>query len=203
MSRDTPPRAGEYVFDGVSRRRFLRGTVGIGAGVAALPALSGVAAAHFPVELDIDVQPGNDDNFVDLEEHDHVSVAVHPSEFLNADGERETFDPTQRDVRYRLGARSALDDGEGARPVGDGEVTTTTTGHGDATESTEVLTLSFPVGATGLDDGDDTVWLYWERDEAGGHGYAGVDTVSVYGGGPSSGELQVLLRRLSRVLGGH
>ncbi|WP_227380956.1 hypothetical protein [Haladaptatus halobius] len=203
MSQDTSPLTEQRVLDGLSRRRFLEGTVGIGAGVAAIPALSGVAAAHFPVELDIDVQPGNEDNFIDLDEHDHVSVAVHPSEFLNSDGERETFDPTKRDARYRLGSRSALDDGKGARPTGDGEVTTTTTGHGDQTQTTEVLTLSFPVGKTGLDNGDDTVWLYWERDESGEHGYSGVDTVSVYGGGPSSKELQMLLRRLLSILGGH
>jgi hypothetical protein len=160
MSQDTSPLTEQRVLDGLSRRRFLEGTVGIGAGVAAIPTLSGVAAAHFPDELDIDVQPGNEDNFIDLDEHDHVSVAVHPSEFLNSDGERETFDPTKRDVRYRLGSRSAFDDGKGARPTGDGEVTITTTGHDDQTQTTEVLTLSFPVGEAGLDNGDDTVWLY-------------------------------------------
>lgn len=198
MTRDMSPNSEQPSSSRLDRRRFLKGTAGIGAAVVAVPALSGVAAAHFPAELDIDVQPGNEENFVDLDEHDHVSVAVHPSEFLNSDGERETFDPTERDVRYRLGARSALDDGEGARPSGDGEVTETTIGHGDHERTTEVLTLTFPVERTGLERGDDTVWLYWERDDAGQHGYAGFDTVSVYGGTPSSRELQQFLRRLLR-----
>lgn len=203
MSNDTAPRSEERVPGGLGRRRFLGGAVGIGASIAAIPALSGVAAAHFPVELDIDVQPGNEANFIDLDEHDRVSVEVHPSEFLNSDGERETFDPTERDVRYRLGARSALDDGEGTRPTDDGEVTAGTTGHGDRTQTVDVLSLSFPVEESGLDSGNDTVWLYWERDDAGEHGYSGFDTVSVYGGGPSSEERRRLLRRLLRVLDGH
>lgn len=197
MSEDTLSRTEEGVLDAFNRRRLLKGTAGVAAGMAAVPALSGVAAAHFPVELDIDVQPGNEDNFIDLDEHDHVSVAVYPSQFLNSDGERETFDPTKRDVRYRFGSRSTLDDGAGVRPVGDGEATTTTTGHGDQQQTTEVLTLTFPVGETGLNSGDDTVWLYWERGESGEHGYSGVDTLSVYGSNPSSKDLLELLRRLS------
>ncbi|WP_368279778.1 hypothetical protein [Halomarina oriensis] len=151
------------------------------------------------MELDIHVQPRNEENFVDLDEHDRVSVVVHPSEFLNSDGKRETFDPTERDVRYRLGSRSTLDDGAGARPTDDGEVTETTTGHGDHERTTEVLTLTFPVEQMGLGRGDDTIWLYWERDASGEHGSSGTDTVSVYGGTPSSRELQELLRRWVRL----
>ncbi|ELY51789.1 hypothetical protein [Natronococcus jeotgali] len=192
MSEETP--ATRSVRNAFDRRRFLSGTAGIAAGVAAVPALSGVAAAHFPVELDIDVQPGNEDNVVDLDEHEDVSVAVHPSTFLNSDGERERFDPTEREVGYRFGSRGALDDGEGARPVDDGEVTTTE--HGDREQTTDVLTLSFPVEETGLTSGDDDAWLYWERDESGEHGYSGVDTVSVHGGTPSFEDLLELLRRL-------
>ncbi|KTG10504.1 hypothetical protein AUR64_10280 [Haloprofundus marisrubri] len=176
----------------------MKTSAAVAAAAATVPALSGVAAAHFPVELDIDVQPGNDDNFVDLNEHEYVSVAVHRSVFLNGDGERETFDPTEREVAYRLGSRTALDDGAGARPTENGEVTETTTGHGEAAETTESLVLSFPVAETGLETGDDTVWLYWERDDSGEHGYAGVDTVSVYGGTPPADELVGLLRRLLR-----
>ncbi|WP_143423336.1 twin-arginine translocation signal domain-containing protein [Halegenticoccus soli] len=202
MSEDTPVHTEENVLNVLNRRRFLKGTAGVAASVAAIPALSGVAAAHFPVELDIDVQPENEDNFIDLNKHGQVSVMVHSSEFLNSDGERETFDPTERDVRYRFGSRSALDDGAGARPVDDGEVTTTTTEHGDQKQTTEVLTLSFPVGETGLDSGDDTAWLYWERDESGEHGYSGVDTVSVYGGKPSFEDLLELLRRLLGIRNG-
>lgn len=201
MSRDLPPRS-ERPGTGPNRRRFLTRTAGVAAGVAAIPVLSGVAAAHFPVELDIDVQPGNEENFVDLDDHDHVSVAVHPTEFLTSDGERATFDPTERDVRYRLGSRSALDDGEGARPVDDGAVTEATTGHGDHRQTTERLTLTFPVEETGFDGGDDTVWLYWERDESGEHGLSGVDTVSVYGEGATPRDARGLLRQLLKLLGG-
>lgn len=197
MSRNESSDAEVSVLGSFDRRRFLRGTAGVGASLAAAPALTGVAAAHFPVELDIDAQPGNEDNFVDLDEHDRVSVAVRPSEFLNGEGERETFDPTERDVRYRFGSRSALDDGDGSEPVDDGEVTSTT-GHGGETHATDVLVLSFPVEETGFERADDAAWLYWERDESGEHGYSGVDAVSVYGGEPSSSELLALLRRLLR-----
>ncbi|WP_224332188.1 hypothetical protein [Haloprofundus halobius] len=198
MSREEPSDADAGALGRFDRRRFLRGTAGIAAAAAAVPVLSGVAAAHFPVELEIDVQPENEDNFVDVDEHERVSVAVYPSEFLNGDGERETFDPTEREVAYRFGSRSALDDGAGARPVDDGEVTSTTTGHGEESETTDALVLSFPVEETGLDGGDDTAWLYWERDDSGEHGYAGVDTVSVYGGEPSADDLVALLQRLLR-----
>ncbi|ELY59319.1 hypothetical protein C492_11300 [Natronococcus jeotgali DSM 18795] len=146
--------------------------------------------------MDIDVQPENEDNVVDLDEHDQVSVRVNSSEFLNSDGERETFDPTEKDVRYRFGSRSVLDDGEGARPINDGEVTTTTTEDGDQQKTTKVLSLSFPVEETRLTNGDDTAWLYWEREESGKHGYSGVDTITVYGGKSSSKDLFELLRQL-------
>jgi hypothetical protein len=185
--------------DGTGRRGFVRGAAGLAAGAVALPALSGVAAAHFPANLDVDVQPGNEENVVDLDEQDHVTVDVYPSTFLNSDHEKETFDPTEREVRYRFGGRSELDDGEGARPVDDGEVVETTTGHGDE-ESVEVLRLRFPVGETGLHRGDDTTWLFWEREPAGEHGYSGFDTVSVYGGSPES--LESLIDRLLALLEG-
>jgi len=183
--------------DGTGRRGFVRGAAGLAAGAVALPALSGVAAAHFPAKLDVDVQPGNEENFVDLDEQDHVTVDVYPSEFLNSDDEKATFDPTEREVRYRFGARSELDDGEGARPVDDGEVVETSTGHGDE-ESVEVLRLRFPVEGTDLHRGDDTAWLFWERDPSGEHGYSGFDTVSVYGGSPE--RLESLVDRLLALL---
>lgn len=189
-----------------TRRRLLRGTLGGVATVVTIPALSGVAAAHFPLRLDIDVQPENETNFIDLDEHESVSVAVHPTEFLNSDGERETFDPTAEAVRYRFGSRFALDDGAGARPTGDGEVIEVDDGNGD---SHDALVLTFPVGDTGLDGGEETAWLYWEREESGEHGYSGVDTVRIYGSGtadtedgsePSDRELTELLRRLLHAL---
>lgn len=186
--------------DSLDRRRFLRGTIGAAAAAAAVPALSGLAAAYFPAELDIDVQPNNEDNYIDLDEDDHIPVAVLPSEFLNSDGERETFDPTKEDVRYRFGSRSALDDGNGARPVDDGEVVTMEVGHGDQAESHDVLLLQFPVTETGLDSADDVAWLYWDRDKSREHGYSGFDTVTVVGGEPSDQDIIDLLRRLVEAL---
>ena len=100
--------------DTTTRWRYLKDTLGAAATVAAIPVLSGVAAAHFPLELDIDIQPENAENFIDVDEHESVSVAVHPSEFLDSDGERETFDPTDEPVRYRFGSRFVVQDGEGA-----------------------------------------------------------------------------------------
>jgi len=167
-----------------TRRRFLRGAAASGAAVAGLPALSGVAAAHFPLRLDVDVQPENETNFIDVDEHETVAVAVHPTEFLNSDGERETFDPTATPVRYRFGSRFALDDGDGARPIGDGEVPES---ESEADDGSEPLVLEFPVAETGFDGGEETAWLYWEEDDSGEHGYAGVDSVRVYGTGRSSG----------------
>ena len=179
--------------DTTTRRRYLKGTLGAAATVAAIPALSDVAAAHFPLELDIDIQPENAENFIDVDEHESVSVAVHPSEFLNGDGERETFDPTDEPVRYRFGSRFVVQDGEGARPLDDGEVTEIENHHGD---SHEVLVLDFPVDDMGLDGEEETGWLYWERDDTGEHGYAGVDSVRVYGTETSNRELLDLLRQL-------
>ena len=179
--------------DTTTRRRYLKGALGAAATVAAIPTLSGVAAAHFPLELDIDIQPENAENFIDVDEHESVSVAVHPSEFLNDDGERETFDPTDEPVRYRFGSRFVVQDGEGARPLDDGEVTEIESHHGD---SHEVLVLDFPVDDMGLDGEEETGWLYWERDDTGEHGYAGVDSVRVYGTETSNRELLDLLRQL-------
>ncbi|MFC4407848.1 hypothetical protein [Haloarchaeobius iranensis] len=176
-----------------TRRRYLKGTLGAAATVAAIPALSGVAAAHFPLELEIDVQPENAENFIDVSEHDSVSVAVHPSEFLNGDGERKTFDPTDEPVRYRFGSRSTVEDGAGAQPEDDGEVREFDSHHGG---SHEALVLTFPVDEMGFDGGEETAWLYWERDEAGEHGYAGMDSVNIYGTETTDQDFLDLLRRL-------
>lgn len=176
-----------------TRRQVLRGGVGLGTAVVATPLLTGVAAAHFPVQLDIDIQPRNADNFIDLAEHDSVSVAVHPTQYLNGDGDHVTFDPTEEAVRYRFGSRFALEDGSGARPMGDGETIEVDSGHGD---SHEALVLEFPVAETELDGGEETAWLYWERDESGEHGLSGVDSVRVYAADPSDRELFQMLRRL-------
>jgi hypothetical protein len=119
------------------------------------------------------------------------------TEFLNGDGERETFDPAEEAVRYRFGSRFALRDGAGARPADDGEVTEVDGGHGD---SHEALVLDFPVAETGLDGEEETAWLYWERGESGEHGLAGVDSVRVYGNPVTRQDLFERLERLLTVL---
>lgn len=179
-----------------TRRRLLRGTLGTAVTAAAVPSLSGIAAAHFPVEIAIEIQPENAENFIDLSEHETVTVAVKQSEFVNSDGDSETFDPTERAVHYRFGSRLALEDGEGARPVDDGEIREP---DADATDGQASLVLTFPVDEMGLDGGEETAWLYWERDESGDHGYAGFDSVRVYRGHPRG---SALIEQLQRLLGG-
>ncbi|NHN49447.1 hypothetical protein G9464_17895 [Halostella sp. JP-L12] len=158
-----------------------------------MSAFGGVVAAHFPAELDVDVQPGNEDNFVDLDEHESVTVAVFRSEFLDGDGEAAVFDPTDEPVRYRFGSRSELDDGDGARPT-DGGTVETFDAHSEEGESRAALVLDFPVAETGFDGGEETAWLYWERDDSGEHGYAGYDTLTVYENEVSNHEIVDLLR---------
>jgi hypothetical protein len=193
--------------DSTTRRRFLRGSAGLAASAAAIPLLSGGAAAHFPPRLDIDVQPDAEENVLDLSEDETVRVLVHPVEFVDSDGEQQSFDPTDEPVRYRFGSRLALEDGGGARPKNGGQVTTVdedggktkTTGEsgGKATTASEsggetttasegegsheALVLTFPVAETGFDGGEETGWLYWERDESGEHGLGGFDTLRVQG----------------------
>ncbi|WP_245545367.1 hypothetical protein [Halomicrobium katesii] len=176
-----------------TRRRYVKGTLGAAAAVAAIPSLSGVAAAHFPLELDIDIQPENAENFIDVDQHESVPVAVHRSEFLNGDDERETFDPTDEPVRYRFGSQSTVEDGGGARPEDDGVVREF---EGHAGGSHEALVLTFPVDEMGFDGREETGLLYWERDESGEHGYSGTESVSIYGTEPTDQDLLDLLRRL-------
>ncbi|WP_424005265.1 hypothetical protein ACOZ4I_17940 (plasmid) [Haloarcula salina] len=180
----------------LTRRRALEGVLSVAATATALPVLSGEAAAHFPTALAVDVQPDNARNFIDLEAHDSVTVAVSPSTVFENDGESTTFEPTERAVRYRFGSRHALEGDGGARPVDDGEVVQLNDGHGSGSEA---LALTFPVADTGFDGGEETGWLYWERDESGDHGYAGVDSVRVYGTDTSNRKLLDLLRQLVSV----
>nr|WP_240150030.1 hypothetical protein [Haloarcula sp. JP-Z28] len=179
-----------------TRRRLLKRTAGVTAAAVSIPAVSGLAAAHFPNKLDIDVQPDNADNYIDVDEHDTVEVVVQPVEFLNSDGDQETFDPTAEPVRYRFGSRSMVEDGDGARPEDDGEVREF---NGHDGESYEALVMEFPVDKMGFDGGEETAWLYWERDESGEHGYAGMDSVSIHGTTASNQDIiEVLQQLLSR-----
>jgi hypothetical protein len=187
--------AGQSSQQTTTRRQHLKTVAGVAATAVALPVISGSAAAHFPNKLDIDVQPDNADNVIDVEKHDSVEVAVHPVEYLNGDGEAETFDPTTEPVRYRFGSRSTVADGEGARSHGEGETREFTGHHG---ETHEALVLTFSVDEMGFDGGEETAWLYWERDEDGNHGYAGMDAVSIYG---TTTMNQTLLRMLQQMIG--
>lgn len=192
------PNFGQSDSGSPTRRRVLRGAAGTAAAVVTIPAVSGVVAAHFPTELTIDIQPENADNYIDLDVHETVAVAVQRTEFINSDGKRETFDPTEEAVRYRFGSKNALRNGDGARPIDEGEVITMG-GHGDGSE-TEALLLEFPVDEMGLDGGEEAAWLYWERDESGEHGYSGVDAVNVYGtDNPNRDLLETLVQLLQRM----
>jgi hypothetical protein len=156
--------------------------------------MSGSASAHFPLNLDIDIQPNNAMNFIDIEEHDTVSVAVHRSTFLNHDGEEQTFDPTTEVVRYRFGSRFAVQNGNGARQQGTGEIIQVEDGDGNTNEA---LLLEFPVRDMEFDGNEETGWLYWERTASGNHGYKGVDSVRIYGSPtPTTGRFP----RLRRIL---
>jgi len=193
LTKNSQEKDGCSTLGSTTRRRLIRGAFGAAATAAVTPVLTGVAAAHFPLQLDIDVQPENEDNFIDLEDHESIPVAVHRTEFLNSDGEREVFDPTEEDIRYRFGSRSTLGSGGGARPAGEGTVTSSGGDHGDE-QNQDSLVVEFPIGETVLEDGMETAWVFWERDESGEHGFAGVDTVSVYGTEVSNRDLAGLLR---------
>jgi hypothetical protein len=125
---------------------------------------------------------------------------VLPAEFL-FEGERRTFDATERDVRYRLGPWSVSEDSGGARPV-DSEIMRMEVGHGKAAKKRDVLALEFPVSETEFDSTDDVAWLFWDRDESREHGLAGFDAVDVVGDEPSSEAFSALLRRLVEALTG-
>lgn len=155
-----------------TRRRVLKTGAGALAAVSALPILSGTVAAHFPEQLVIDIKSGCADNPLSVQTSGVVPVAVLLTEFRDENGEAVTFDPTERDVRYRFGAPDVVEDGEGARSVHSGYDTDNGT-----------LLLHFPMEETGF-DGDETAGkLIWERDESGEHGYAGTDEITPTTGG--------------------
>ncbi|WP_423747571.1 hypothetical protein V5735_23730 (plasmid) [Haladaptatus sp. SPP-AMP-3] len=149
------------------RRRFLAGGIGLAASTVVIGRTTPVAEAHFPPELDIDVEPGTDTNPVSPGTDGYVLVAVHST---------EAFDPTEKAVRYRFGTPERIDAGNGARPAFGG--TETAIGGDGATD----LLLHFPVAKTGFGactNPGQTAKLVWERDEHGEHGYSGTDDVTV------------------------
>lgn len=149
------------------RRRFLAGGIGLAASTVVLPRTTSVAEAHFPPELDIDVEPGTDTNPISPSTDGYVLVAVHST---------EGFDPTEKAVRYRFGTPEKIDAGNGVRPAFGGTETDIDR------DGTVDLLLHFPVAETGFDtcsNPEQTAKLVWERDEHGEHGYSGTDDVTV------------------------
>lgn len=169
----SPPNISSVSIDSTERRTILKTALGAAATVAAIPAVSMVASAHFPKELAIDIAPGSSQNKIDTGENAQVSVAVLHTEFEDEDGNQVVFDPTERAVRYRFGTHERLENGGGARPVGDGEVRDVD-GDGD-----DDLVLTFPIAGTGFSGDETTGTLFWERDESGEHGLSGTDTITL------------------------
>lgn len=152
----------------VGRRRFLRTGAGVAATALGITALGGEAAAHYPADLEIDVRPGSDQSLITPATWGLVSVAV-----LQTDD----FDPTSEDVRYRFGTPATVEEGGGARPLGDGfAVDVDDDGNAD-------LILFFRTREAGFEGDDTEARLVWEESEAGDHGLAGTDSVTVVGRG--------------------
>ncbi len=169
---DFPPslrRSSEHT----DRRQFVKLALGTAAAATALPMMSGVAAAHFPKQLDIDIEPESTRNRIDTSGNGRVAVAVHSTQFTDEDGDDVRFDPTERAVRYRFGTTDLLANGGGVRPVEDGAVEDV---DGDGADD---LVLTFPTDGAGLTGDETSASLYWERDESGKHGYAGSDAVEL------------------------
>lgn len=146
------------------RRGLLKVIAGTATSALAVSGLGGSAAAHFEEDLEIDIKPDSDDNRINADSNGYVPVAVLQT---------ETFDPTDEDVRYRFGAPDVVSDGGGARPAHDGHVEDV---NGDGNDD---LILHFPTGDTDFDRDDEEGRLEWERTDAGEHGLAGTDDVSI------------------------
>jgi hypothetical protein len=128
----------------LNRRRLITGTPGLVTAGATLPLLNSTASARFPTGLDTTVSPDSESNELDPTSDETVTVAVLCSEFeVEHDGETETetFDPTERDQRYRFGAADAVAGGGGARPVGEGTIRD---GDGDPCSNSPSLTAGSP-----------------------------------------------------------
>lgn len=124
----------------------------------------------FPVELDIEVKPGNGDQTDPINPNGGtIPVAVHRT---------EEFDPTQRKVDYRFDAAGEVGC-DSAEPV-----------HGGHVEDGD-LVLHFAAAETNFERGDERAELLWveaegdEDETANGEcacrGLSGVDDVKVVG----------------------
>lgn len=126
--------------DSIARRRFIAASAGAVAAAVGVSATSGVAAAHFPERLEIDITPGCDRNPVNPNGRGVIRVAVLFTRFEDGDGNTIVFDPTEHDVRYRFGAPAVVNDGGGARPLRCGRIEEDVNGDGN-----DDLVLRFPV----------------------------------------------------------
>ncbi|WP_276259530.1 hypothetical protein [Haloglomus litoreum] len=161
MPTDDPTRT-------IDRRTLLRRGAGAVAATAAIPALAGPAAAHFPDEIDIDVVPEEDPNVVDAGADQFVSVRVTPNEAFDP---HQAFAGPHRDqAHYRFGYMA--EGGHGVRPRW--SIMTD--------EDDPGVVLIFPLGGTGFPEGEHEATLKWEREVGGHHGLSGTDTVVVENG---------------------
>jgi hypothetical protein len=162
MATDDPTR-------GIDRRTLLRRGAGtVAATAAAVPALAGVTAAHFPDEIDIDVLPGREPNVVDADEDRFVSVRVSPNDEFDP---HQAFQGPHADhAHYRFGYMA--EGGHGVRPRWSYMLD----------EDDPGVVLVFPLGGTGFPDGEHEATLKWEREVGGDHGLSGVDTIVVENG---------------------
>lgn len=108
--------------------------------IVTVPAVTGVAVAHFPPGLTIDIKPVNDQNPINPKSRGLIPIAVHQT---------DEFDPTSEDVRYRFEAPGAVAGGDSARPTHGGHIEDVNgDGHDD-------LVRHFPTNKTGF-DGDES-----------------------------------------------
>lgn len=142
---------------------MLTGLLGLATAGGALSTLSGIAVAHFPAELDVDVAPFGDSRPLPHPDRGFVRVAV-----TNVDDVEATAEASS----YRFGAPEAVADGGGAEAVRACR-TRDVDDDGDAD-----LLLWFRLGEAAFTDESTTGELRWDRDESGEHGLSGMAEVS-------------------------
>jgi len=173
FNHDTPDDSTNPDEPSVARRGFLKAGAGAIAAAVAVPAVSGVASAHYHGDekpaLEVDVKPDSDENTINPKSGGVVPVAV-----LQTD----EFDPTSENVNYRFGAKGVVADGGGSRPLHGGHVEDVDD------DGRQDLVLHFPIEGTGFDGDEERGHLHWEKGHRGAHhGLGGSDDVSIVGNG--------------------
>lgn len=149
----------------VARRTVLKTAAGLAAATAGAAAFAGAAAAHFPRDLDIDVEPGSEENRINPESRGVTRVAVL---------QNDAFDPTSQDVRYRFGPPDVVAAGDGATPVRHRVADADSDGRDD-------LVVQFRTDEAGFDGDEEEAELRWDRTEDREHGLSGGDDVTLVG----------------------